>query len=253
MRAGTTGGRVGQRRRSAAWCRGAVALPSPPPLAGPGRAGPAVVADVAASSADLAGADLGGQDAELLLGVGVQEARGEPAHDVVGHRLRERDLRVRGDPFRLEAHVGELPHERLERHAVLQRDRDRRRERVHHAAEGRALLADVGEEDLADRAVLVHAGGDVALVAAERELVRERLALARHPAALRPASARVCLTASATASSTIARRPAASARRASLAGVRAGLGLAPSTSLPSARRCAAPARSSSRRGRSPAP
>ena len=61
--------------------------------------------------------------------------------------------------------------------------RDRRRERVHHAAEGRALLADVGEEDLPERAVLVDAGGDVALVAADRELVRDRLALARHPRA----------------------------------------------------------------------
>ncbi len=35
------------------------------------------------------------------------------------------------------------------------------------------------------RAVLVHAGGDVALVAADRELVRDRLALARHPLAAR--------------------------------------------------------------------
>src|SRR4029453_6829883 len=128
-------------------------------------------------------ADLGGEDAELLLRVGVQEARREPAHDVVGHRLGEGDLRVGGDPLRLEAHVGELAHERLERYPVLERDRDRGRERVHHAAERRALLADVGQEDLPDRAVLVHAGGDVALVAAERELVRERLALARHPLA----------------------------------------------------------------------
>ena len=35
------------------------------------------------------------------------------------------------------------------------------------------------------RAVLVHAGRDVALVAADRELVRDRLALARHPLARR--------------------------------------------------------------------
>ncbi len=35
------------------------------------------------------------------------------------------------------------------------------------------------------RAVLVHAGGDVALVAADRELVRDRLALARHALAAR--------------------------------------------------------------------
>ena len=54
----------------------------------------------------LPGADLGREDAELLLGVGVEEARRQPAHDVVGHRLRERDLRVLGDPLGLEAHVG---------------------------------------------------------------------------------------------------------------------------------------------------
>ena len=133
----------------------------------------------------LARADLGGEDAQLLLDVGVQEARGQPAHDVVGHRLGEGDLRVVGHPLRVEAHVGELAHERLERHAVLERDRDRRGERVHHAAQRRALLADVGEEDLADRAVLVHPGRDVALVAGDRELVGDRLALARHPPAER--------------------------------------------------------------------
>src|SRR6202012_1443225 len=61
---------------------------------------------------------------------------------------------------------------------------DRGGEGVQHAAQRRALLADVGEEDLADRAVLVLAGGDVALVAADRELVGDRFALARHLAPL---------------------------------------------------------------------
>src|SRR5581483_11375394 len=46
-------------------------------------------------------------------------------------------------------------------------------------------LADVGQEDLADAAVLVHAGRDVTLVPADREFVRDRLALARHPVAAR--------------------------------------------------------------------
>ncbi len=63
----------------------------------------------------------------------------------------------------------------------MQRQGDRGRERVHHAAQRRALLADVGEEDLPDGAVLIHARGDVALVPADRELVGDRLALARHP------------------------------------------------------------------------
>src|SRR5450631_2699251 len=123
----------------------------------------------------LAGTHRRREDSQVLLGIHIQEARGQPAHDVVGHRLRERDLRVAGNALGLEAHVAELPYKRLERHAVLQRDRDGRREGVHHAAQRRALLADVGEEDLADAAVLVHAGGDVTLVAADRELVRDRL------------------------------------------------------------------------------
>jgi hypothetical protein len=55
-------------------------------------------------------------------------------------------------------HVRELPHERLERHAVLEAERDRRGERVHHALDRRALLPDVGQEDLAEASVLVLAG-----------------------------------------------------------------------------------------------
>ena len=39
---------------------------------------------------------------------------GDPAHDVVGHRLRERDLGVRRDALRAEAHIAGLAHERLE-------------------------------------------------------------------------------------------------------------------------------------------
>ena len=48
--------------------------------------------------------------------------------------------------------------------------------RVHQAGDGRAFLGH-GDEDLAGRAVLVLADGDVALVAADGELVRDRLAL----------------------------------------------------------------------------
>ena len=168
----------------------------------------------------LLGAHLRGHDPQFLERVGVlDEAARDPAHDVVGHRFGEGDLRVAGDALRLEAHVAELAHEVFERHAVLEAERDRRREGVHQPPHRRALLADVGEEDLADRAVLVFAGGDVALVAGDRELVGDRFALARHPFALRR------------------QRPRPRARRPSRPG----------------RRCAAPAPSSSRRGRSPAP
>src|SRR6476619_671918 len=131
------------------------------------------------------GPHLPGEDAEVLELVDiVDEAARQPTHDVVGHRFGEGDLRVLGHPLRLEAHVAELAHEDVERDAVLEAERDRRGEGVEQPAHGRSLLADVGEEDLADGAVLVLAGGDVALVAGDPELVGDRLALARHPLAL---------------------------------------------------------------------
>jgi hypothetical protein len=48
----------------------------------------------------------------------------------------------------------------LERHAVLQAERDGDGEVVHQAAEGGAFLVHV-DEDLAERAVLVFAGAQV--------------------------------------------------------------------------------------------
>src|SRR3546814_2555537 len=54
----------------------------------------------------------------------------------------------------------------FKRHAVLQADRDGDGEVVHQAAEGGAFLVHV-DEDLADRAVLVFAGAQVDLVAAD--------------------------------------------------------------------------------------
>ena len=130
----------------------------------------------------LAVPDLAGQDALFLEEVRVlDELRGQPPHDVVRHRLGERDLRVAGDSLRVEPHVAELLHEDLERHPVLEAERDRRREGVHHAPHRRAFLADVGQEDLADISVLVLAGRDVSLVAADRELVGHRLPGLRHP------------------------------------------------------------------------
>src|SRR5690606_37479548 len=68
----------------------------------------------------------------------------------------------------------ELADERLQRDAVLQADRDRDAERVHDAGQGRALLAEL-EEDLAQGAVVVGAGGHVALGATDAEARRDRL------------------------------------------------------------------------------
>ena len=117
-------------------------------------------------------ADLGAQDPELLLGVGVEELLAHPAEDVVDEGLGDADVRVVREAARLEAHVRELRDVDLERHAVLEAERDRDHERVHEAGEGRALLGDV-DEDVAGRAVVVEADVDVALVVADAELAAD--------------------------------------------------------------------------------
>ena len=83
--------------------------------------------------------------------------------------------------------IGERLDELLERHAVLQADRDRDREAVHERAEGSAFLVHV-DEDLAELAVDVLAGPEIDLVAADRGLlgvalasVRQALTLDRSP------------------------------------------------------------------------
>ena len=108
----------------------------------------------------------------VVSGVRFRNLRAEPAEDIVHDRLGEPDIRVVGDAGRLEARMGELVHQRLQRHAVLQRQRDRGRERVHQAGDRRAFLAH-RQEDLARRAVLVHADRDVAFVPGDAELVRD--------------------------------------------------------------------------------
>ena len=84
-------------------------------------------------------------------------------------------------PGRLEAHVAELGHQHLERHAVLERHRREDADRVHQAGDGAALLGHL-DEDLARRAVLVEADVDVALVTGDIELVAERAAIGGQPA-----------------------------------------------------------------------
>jgi hypothetical protein len=86
----------------------------------------------------------------------------------------EVDILMRGWPLhhavRLEAGEAERVDELLERHAVLQAEADGDGEAVHQAAEGGALLVHA-DEDLAERAILVLAGVDVDLVAADRRLL----------------------------------------------------------------------------------
>ena len=87
---------------------------------------------------------------------------------------------------RLEAGEGEGLDIFLERHAVLQAERDGDGEVVHQRAEGGAFLVHV-DEDLAEPAVVVFAGAQIDLVAADDGLlgvalaaVGQLLALAQH-------------------------------------------------------------------------
>ena len=74
-----------------------------------------------------------GRRAVELQVVGGDKLSAEPARDVVEHGAGEADLRIHGDAGRLEARVDELVHQRPERYAVLQADRNRERQAVHHA------------------------------------------------------------------------------------------------------------------------
>ena len=89
------------------------------------------------------------------------------AEDVVENRRRHLDRVVTfDDAGRLEPCEGEGFNEFLERHAVLQADRDCDGEVVHQAAEGRALFMHV-DEDLTEAAVFVFAGAEIDLVPAD--------------------------------------------------------------------------------------
>ena len=65
----------------------------------------------------------------------------------------------------------------------MQPDRDRDREIVHQRAEGRAFLVHV-DEDLGEPAVLVLAGPEIDLVAADDRFLRVALAAVGQPPAL---------------------------------------------------------------------
>src|SRR5439155_7419191 len=67
-----------------------------------------LVAPGGAVAVDLGGALGGGEDADLPAGDLGQVVQGQPAEDVVDHRLGDADVRVVGHPGRLETHVGEL-------------------------------------------------------------------------------------------------------------------------------------------------
>src|SRR6266853_3314114 len=109
----------------------------------------------------------------------------EPPRDVIENRLSIRDCRMACVARGLEARVDELVDQRLERHSVLQANRNRKRETVHEARERGAFLGHLDENFTWRFSVLVQADGDVALMTAYGELVRNGLALARQLLAVR--------------------------------------------------------------------
>src|SRR5207247_620295 len=129
---------------------------------------------------DLASVD----EPQHRLVIVAEEAAPKPPEDVIDDRLRDRNLRVASEPTRLEADVRELVHQVAERDTVLERDGDRRGERVHEAGDGRAFLRHL-QEDLAGLAVWVEPDGDVALVAGDVKLVGDGRALRRQSPTMR--------------------------------------------------------------------
>ena len=99
--------------------------------------------------------------------VAVEIGDGQLAEHVVEDRGRVLDAVVAHDHAGgLEAGEGEGLHIFVERHAVLQAERDGDGEVVHHGAEGGAFLVHV-DEDFAEAAVVIFAGAQVDLVAAD--------------------------------------------------------------------------------------
>ena len=74
-----------------------------------------------------------GEEADVVAVFFLQEAQGQVPEDIVHDRLRHGDLFVTGEARRLEAGVDELVHQRRERDAVLQGQRDGGGEAVHQA------------------------------------------------------------------------------------------------------------------------
>ena len=78
----------------------------------------------------------------------------------------------------------ELLAQHLERHTVLQRERNRRGKGIHQAADGRPFLRHL-DENFARLSVRIQANGDVAFMTGDRELMRERRPLLRQAMAHR--------------------------------------------------------------------
>ena len=79
-------------------------------------------------------------------------------------------------PARLKPRVRELFAEQLQRHAMLQRDRDCQRKAIHQPRDRRSFFGH-GDEQFARLSIRIEPDRDVALMVADFELVRDRSAL----------------------------------------------------------------------------
>ena len=110
-------------------------------------------------------ADVGGVDMGEIVAAEIGDR--QFAENVIENRSGVLDRVIAlHEARRLEAGEGEGVDIFLQRHAILQADRNRDGEIVHQAAEGGAFLVHV-DEDLADAAVLIFAGAQIDLVAAD--------------------------------------------------------------------------------------
>src|SRR5437867_7479984 len=108
----------------------------------------------------------------LLQIVTTQVGDGQLAEDVINDRGGHLDVIIEFDrPVRLEPREQERFHELFQRHTMLEPQRDRDREAVHQAAEGRALLVHV-QEDLPQRPVGILTRPEVELVTADNSFLR---------------------------------------------------------------------------------
>ncbi len=97
----------------------------------------------------------------------------EPAEDVVHDRFGVSDFGSLAPAAGFKARVRELLAQHLERHAMLQRQRDRAGKAVHQARD-RGPFFGHGHEDFARTSVRIKSDGDVALMASHFEFVGDR-------------------------------------------------------------------------------
>src|SRR5947207_6294751 len=104
--------------------------------------------------------------------VAFDELAREPAENVIGNAGRMTNIRIFCEPARFESLIGEFFHQALQWHAVLQRNRSERTNRIHQPAD-RASLFRHGDEKLAWLTVLIQTDCDVAFVPGNFEPVRQ--------------------------------------------------------------------------------